>query len=487
VALRNRAQDVALICLAALLCAAYPLSAQLAGPIALPAGLATVGATVLILRRPEYGVAIAVALAPMINTVIGGTRALQIVVPALAAGTLIYGLLIDYPHRWGRETKMLAWAMGVFLFVALIASVQALEPSESVAKALLVVTGVTLFAAVRQVCTERPQQLVLLGGVVAGLAAAAIQGIVQHFLGIFSTEGFVADFEVVGRVQGSFGHPNLYAGYLATLLPLALALGFSRRFPAALRGIALLAAAVTLPALYFTFARGAIIGLVGGAVIWFAVFKPRTAFVVAVTVVIAAVFLAPATLKERFDPEESGSDVTLRADIWKSAFDIYGDHPLLGVGVNNFGVAYERLPAVTDAGSQRRLLHQDLLLIPPHPQNMYLQALAEQGIVGFLALLGLIGAALTVLFRAARSSSRFTRLLGFSVGIGFTGVLIHGFLEVPLMGEAMLPLFALLAVTAAAVESSAAEPVGAQPTRKREKRDFEPAMPSTPAKLARAR
>nr|MBA2712046.1 hypothetical protein [Rubrobacteraceae bacterium] len=44
------------------------------------------------------------------------------------------------------------------------------------------------------------------------------------------------------------------------------------------------------------------------------------------------------------------------------------------------------------------------------------------------------------------------RLLGFSVGIGFTGMLIHGFLEVPLLGEAMLPLFGLLALTAATLE-----------------------------------
>jgi O-antigen ligase len=125
---------------------------------------------------------------------------------------------------------------------------------------------------------------------------------------------------------------------------------------------------------------------------------------------------------------------------------------VLGVGVDNFGVAYEQLPSVTDAGAQRRLLHQDLLLIPPHPQSIYLQSLAEQGLAGLVALLTLIGAALTVLVRASLARSALTRLLGLSVGIGFTGILIHGFLEVPLLGEAMLPVFALLAITAAALD-----------------------------------
>jgi len=461
--IRERALPFALLSGAMLLGGLYPLSAWAVDPLALPALLAAVGVVAITLRWPEFGVAFALALAPLINTVLaigdgtgtasgGEARPLQVLVPALAIGTLLYGLMIGSLREWGRETRILAIAIGAFLLVALIASVQALEPSESVSKVLLVVTAVALFAAVRQVCTERRQQLVVIGGIVAGLLAASLQGVVQHFLGIFSTEGFVAGFEVVGRVQGSFGHPNLYAGYLAAVLPLALALVLSRRYPVGLRALAITASAFALPALYFTFARGAIIGLVGGAIIWFAVFRPRAAFMIAIGLAVAAAIWVPATLKERFDPEESGSDVTLRADIWKSALDIYSDHALLGVGVNNFSVAYERLPAVTDAGAQRRLLHQDLLLIPPHPQSMYLQSLAEQGIIGLLALVGLIGAALSVLARAARSSGPLARLLGFSVGIGFTGVLIHGFLEVPLLGEAILPIFALLALTAAAIE-----------------------------------
>jgi len=457
--IRERVLPFALISGAVVLCGLYPLTAYAVDPLALPAILVALGLAALVVRSPEYGVAVAVALAPLVNTVVGGGgQPLQIVVPALAVATLAYGLLISSSSSldWGRQTRLLLVAIAAFGVVALIASAGALEPSESLPKVLLIVTAAALFGAARQVCVDRRRQLVVLGGVLVGLLLASTQGVVQHFLGVFSTEGFVADFEVVGRVQGSFGHPNLYAGFLATLLPLALAVGLNKRFPPALRSLGYVAAAVAVPALYFTFARGSVIGLVVATIIWFGVMRPRLAIVIGAATVAIAIFALPATLKERFDPEASGSDVTLRSDIWKSALDIYADHPLLGVGVNNFGVAYERLPAVTDAGSQRRLLHQDLLLIPPHPQNMYLQSLAEQGIAGIITLLGLIGAALTVLVRAARSRDMLARTLGFSVGIGFTGILIHGLLEVPLLGEVMLPTFALLALTAGVLEGAGA-------------------------------
>lgn len=463
-AARERALPVALVAGAALLCGLYPLSAQAVDPLALPALLAAIGATALVLRKPEYGIAVILALAPLVNLAVGGGKPFQAVVPALAVGTLAYGLMISSTRRLGRETKLIAVAMAIFFVSAVISSAQALAPEEAVADLALITTAIALFGAVTQICVSPQQQTPVIGGAVAGLLIAAVQGIVQSFLGDFSTEGFVAGSEVIGRIQGSFGHPNLYAGYLATLLPLAVAIGINPRFSAPLRSLSVVAAAAAVPALYLTFGRGAIIGLVAGVVIWFALIRPRLAVATVLMLAALALIAAPATLQERFDPQSSGGDVALRQDIWKSSLDIYGERPIFGVGPNNFGTAYERLPATTDAGSQRRLLHQDLLLVPPHPQSIYLQALSERGTLGVITLIGLIAAALTVLWRAAKSRDPALRTLGFGVGIGFTGLLIHGFLEVPLVGEVMLPLFALLAVITAAVErNETLTPGAAQP------------------------
>ncbi len=74
----------------------------------------------LVIRSPAYGIAIAAALAPLINTVLssgGGGFAgqpLQVLVPALAVRTLVYGLLVSSSWEMGRETRLLAIAIAIF-------------------------------------------------------------------------------------------------------------------------------------------------------------------------------------------------------------------------------------------------------------------------------------------------------------------------------------------------------------------------------------
>mgnify|MGYP000100095229 CR=1 FL=1 len=447
---RERALGAGLVAGAGAIAVAWPLSAYVTSPFILPALLAAAVAAAVILTRPEYGIALAVALAPLTNAAFGDSpKPFQFLIPALAFGIVGYGVLTGRRGLEGRNLRLAGGAMLVYGAVAVIASAQAIDPARSVSEVILVLTAIALFFAVRQVCVERDQLLVVVGGALAGLLVAAVHGLVQQQLGVFSTEGFVADGEIVGRIYGSFGHPNFYGAFLAGLIPLAVAVVFESRLSRPLRWLALTALALALPALVLSYARGAIIGLVAGAVIWLAVLRPRLAIAVVVTTAIAAVVFAPASLKERFDPGASGSDVTLRSDIWSSALAIYAERPILGTGLDNFPVAYQELPSTTANAAQRRLLHNDLLLVPPHPQSIYLQALAEEGIIGLLVLLGFAGVVIVVLYRSSRTRDPVGRAIGASTGVAFVGLLVHGFLEVPLQSEAALPLFALIGVAAA--------------------------------------
>ena len=441
-AARDRALVAGLIAGAGAIAIAWPLSAYVAGPYVLPALLAAAIAVAVILARPEYGIALAVAVAPLLNATFGDApKPFQALIPALAFGLVGYGALVGRRGIEGRNLRLAGGAMLAYGAVAVISSAQAIDPARSVSEVILVLTAIALFFAVRQVCRERDQLLVVAGGALAGLLIAAVHGLVQQQLGVFSTEGFVAEGEVVGRIYGSFGHPNFYGAFLAGLIPLAVAVVFQSSLSRSLRWLA-------LSALVLSYARGAIIGLVAGAVLWLAVLRPRLAITVVVATVIAAVALAPASLKERFDPGASGSDVTLRSDIWSSALAIYAERPILGTGLDNFPVAYQELPSTTANAAQRRLLHNDMLLVPPHPQSIYLQALAEQGLVGLLVLLGFCGMVIVVLFRASKVDDPVGRAIGAATGIAFVGLLVHGFLEVPLLSEAALPLFALIGVAA---------------------------------------
>jgi O-antigen ligase len=466
---RERIVPISLVAGATCIAVLWPLSAYAVNPIALPSILMVTAVAVLMLQRPEYGLALALALAPVINATLPAgssgqvslpSQPFQVLVPILAAGVLVYGfLVIRSPTNSGPNQRMVGIGILAFTASALLSSSRALDPSASVAKVLLIATAALVFFAVRQIVRNRDQLLVVVGGAIAGLLVASVQGIADHLLGVDSTLGFVSGTEVIGRVQGSFGHPNIYGGFLALLMPVAVAVAFGPAFPRFLRWLAAVAAAAAVPALVFSYARGAVIGLVVGTVLILSLARPKLAVASLVAFALIAFVFAPTALKDRFNPSSSGGDVTLRSDIWNGALEIYSSQPVLGVGINNFQVAYASLPTTSSGSSQRRLLHDTQLLVPPHAQSIYLQALAEQGLVGLLALATLLGSAVLTTFRAARATDSMTRTLGIGLGIGVIGLMVHGLLEIPLYSESILPLMGLLAVVATLVDTERATAV----------------------------
>jgi O-antigen ligase len=431
----------------------------------LPTLLAAAVAVAVVLWRPAFGIALALALAPLANLQAGdGLKPLQPLLPALAVSLVAYSFLA--PHRTGgRTVGGVGLALLAFLLSAIASSAQAIAPGESVKKVTILLTAAAIFFAVTQFCGTRASLAVVVGGALAGLALAGAHGVAQNSLGLAGVAGFVSDGDLVQRVQGTFGHPNQYGGYLAFLIPVAAAVAATRGL-GALRGLGAAGVVLALPALVFTYARGAIGGLVLGSLVWLGVVRPKLAVVVAVVVGASALLLAPATLRERFDPQATREDVPLRADIWAAAIDIYGQSPVLGVGIENYPEAYERLPGTVPSASQRRYLNEDELLTPPHAQNLYLNVLAEQGIVGIGALAALLGAALLLLYRASKAVDPLVHAVGLGAGAGTAGMLLHSLLEVTMLSELALPLFGLLAVAAVGV--------GLEPQRRRS--DFAPPL-----------
>jgi O-antigen ligase len=432
----------------------WPLTAYAVSPYLLPALLLVALVAAAVLRRPEYGIAAVIALSPWLNMRFGGSgglagteKLLHLVVPALAFGLLAYVLLVSRPEGVGRSRWFTASIL-LFVAVALASSMQALQPSSSVSKVAILLTASAVFLSITQACRERRQLLVVVAGAVLALFLAGTQGVLQHYSGQFGEFGFVADGSVLGRVQGSFGHPNQYGGFIAVLIPLAIAVLATRRLSPTLRWLSAAALGTALLALVFSYARGAIAALVLGSLIWLAFMRPRLAALVTVTVAVAAIALAPAALKERFDPQGASGDVPLRTDIWTSAIDIYTAHPVLGIGVGNFSNAYAELPSTQSTASQRRLLHQEQLLTPPHAQNQYLNILAEEGLIGVVAFALLAIGAVGVVRRGSKVADPVGRSVCLGIGAGIMTLAVHSMLDVNLFGEVALPVFALVGVAA---------------------------------------
>jgi O-antigen ligase len=380
---------------------------------------------------------------------VGGSfgKPFHLLLPALGFAVLAYGLLLGRGLRV-QEQSVLQVTVLAFAAAALAASLTALDPSHAVTKLFLVLAAAAIFFAVLQVCTDRHSLLVVTSGAVAGLLIAAFQGIEERYRGASGGIGFVSGGHFVARVQGSFGHPNQYGGFVAFLIPVAVLVALSGAVPRWMRIVAGTAAVLGIPALMFSYARGAILALAIASLVWLAFRRPKIAVVAVLAAVAVAIFFAPSALRQRLNPQTGQQDVPLRADIWGGAIDIYTRHPLLGVGLGNFSDAYAALPSTLANASQRRLLNQHGLIVPPNAQNLYLGVLAEEGIVGLavLTLLGIVCARIVWLGIRVRDPAG--RAVAIGLGASLIVLAIHGIFEVMLFSELAFPLFGLVAVVA---------------------------------------
>ncbi|MEW5774266.1 MAG: O-antigen ligase family protein [Thermodesulfobacteriota bacterium] len=198
---------------------------------------------------------------------------------------------------------------------------------------------------------------------------------------------FAWTFAAVACLRGLAGTWELGAhGWIAekrvgNLMALALPLCFClplflpRSWPAWQRWLA--TALVALPGLITwagAEARSGWLGLCAAALAFFWMRMSARKAALAAALVVAAVILArPGHLTLQ--------DVTsdARWEIWGVALKVWLAHPLLGAGVNAFEPGYRALGIVFDPTRYDNSM--------PHPHNIYLQFLAEGGLVGLAVFL----------------------------------------------------------------------------------------------------
>jgi O-antigen ligase len=287
------------------------------------------------------------------------------------------------------------------------------------------------------------------------VACLLLAGIAQAALGayqFFARAG--PEFFAIGRyirAYGTFEQPNPYAGYLGLTAPLALGLLLASRkgirldgsvlanagsagndVPGWLRWLALGSFVATSIGIGMSASRGAWLAF-GAAFVAVVTTQSRrgAALLIAAILVLfllgqlGTLYLLPTGITQRltsFLPAVGVSDVRSievtdanyasleRLAFWQAALDMWRDHPVLGVGLGNYPIAYARyaLP------KWRMALG--------HAHNYYLNIAAEAGLIGLLGYLALWAAALwqTVQVRLA-SRDAYTQALA----LGALGVLVH--------------------------------------------------------------
>lgn len=359
--------------------------------------------------------------------------------PSVAKAYLpLFALLIAFEWATGRK-EMVIPVTGLLLLAA-YAVVLSLSYFYAVdigrvtdgfvafAKNLLFAIAVALLAA------DRRHFRACLWAIVLGALMLGTMNLL-HALGINSDFGGFAQAAVSyvhedgsqARLSGPIEDPNFFAQFML----IGLAVAFERAISEQRLGLKLVAAitvVAALAAIVLTYSRGALIVVALMAPIAaYSLRRQRRFLVLAVLLVLAAVPVLPGGYLERaagalpiIGIEVSGAqspDVSVRGRMgeMRVAWQMFVDHPLLGVGYNNYEIYFQKYSLALDQlprGEGR----------PAH--SLYLEIAAERGVVGLLAFAALIG---YVLFLSAQAWHRLVRdgehrnanmITGVAVGFG---------------------------------------------------------------------
>lgn len=196
------------------------------------------------------------------------------------------------------------------------------------------------------------------------------------------------------------GHPNFYSNYLAMVLPFVFYRNDNSR--STLKSVFYMGVeTLFIGAILISLSRGMIIAAIVGRAVYLFVCRDRiNTFKITPGVIIAAVALglipnigqvASNRLSHMLDPGES------RLEYPKGAIKLWLNHPIVGVGTDNFEQGFQRIRS-------ERYWEKQYAGSPHRAHNDFLNILATQGIIGALAAILLT---LAVFFKAKASRSPF--------------------------------------------------------------------------------
>ncbi len=228
----------------------------------------------------------------------------------------------------------------------------------------------------------------------AFLAFAAVLGVALFTLG-----KMVAD----DRYSVSYSlDPNDLAAVFAMCVPFSLAITFSSKARVIHRVLALAIAGLLIAGVTRTGSRGGTLAVLGALVTLFVYLPTNRKALLSATVLpllIGGFVLGPQSYRNKImglaagEEDYNQTQYGGRIQVWKRGMGYVASNPILGLGVGNFTT--QEGEVMKESG------------IPGHwmtAHNTYVQTAAELGIPGFVILLALLGTALRLAHRTAKSA-----------------------------------------------------------------------------------
>ena len=274
-------------------------------------------------------------------------------------------------------------------------------------------------------CRDADNTRTLLTVLMASTIAVAIFGLWQALTGgytvlydvLYPVQDEIAQIPAwEGRITSFLEHYNGLAGYINLVVPFCLAFATGGTNPV-LRTLSRWCLALACIALVLTQSRGGLLAFVAILMIYAYLSVPdrktRIRRVASLLVVCLLAALVAGLLFQRLSDIDDFTAVS-RLAIWGGAFSVFARSPLLGTGFGNL-----------------RGLMGGLLNLPDgwtgDAHNLYLELLAETGVIGFLVFSALVVFALRAALKQMRQTQKaFDKMIALAVFAAICGVLVHG-------------------------------------------------------------
>ncbi|MCL2855623.1 MAG: O-antigen ligase family protein [Defluviitaleaceae bacterium] len=389
----------------------------------------------LILHRVEVGIFATAFFAPILPT--------MFILGLIALTTL------SFAAKWlisGKATLKITYTdVFVMLFAILIAfSVTiSFNPANSAPSAGVYVLFITFYFVVKNTMATKGKLLALTAVLAtSGLVVAAF-GIWQRVTGNFVMTAAWLDADMFGtataRIYSTLENPNVLGGYLIFAAIIAFAMiYYYRDWLHKLVALGIFGAAGLC--MVFTHSRGAWLGLIFAAAV-FALMRDRRLVVLGLLGLIAAPFLIPPDILQRFLSigDLADTSTSYRVSIWLGAVDMLRVFWPIGIGqgVENFNFIYN--------------LYAYNAVFTQHSHNLYLQIMIYFGIGGFGLFLLIMGGFFKGLFRCANRGSLEVKTLAAALAAGMAGFLVKGFTDNVWYNFRVLAFFWIIMALAAGI------------------------------------
>lgn len=311
----------------------------------------------------------------------------KVVLVGMIAGLVLRRASIA-PLTDRRARALVGGALGILAATALSA-IPAVYIDAVARETLKAVQNVATLASVAVAFAAEPDEEFVWAGVMLATASVCVLALAQEFT--IAPSGVLIHGQIYPRIAGPLEGPNQLAGYFDLSIPL-LAAGLAHRQN---RWLMLSILCLALLTDLLTFSRAGLLGLLPGIALALVLTRRGSvrrviaaAGATSVAVVATGALLARAGVLTRyasFAEIDRDNGLATRPELWTAAVKMWRTDPGLGVGAGNFELL---TPSV------------GLIGVRTHANSLYLQSLAEGGVLLFAAVIWTIVSALTTMLAA---------------------------------------------------------------------------------------